>query len=123
MDGDMNDIAEMSLLSLAYSRPSNLLICANEYRVHGMRITLKMHPTEKSDHENMGEYQEDVKELNRYVDTKSAAYAPYHMKMVGTYTTPCERIDIEDGDKIMYINAVADDEKLRGLTIHMASGA
>ena len=48
MDGDMNDIAEMSLLSLAYSRPSNLLICADEKKVHGMRFTLKMHISEET---------------------------------------------------------------------------
>ena len=123
MDGDMNDIAEMSLLSLAYSRPSNLLICADEKRVHGMRFTLKMHMSEENDYAKYGEnLQVELKKLNKYVDEASSAYAPYHMKMVGSYTTPCTKIDIEDGDKIMYIDGVADEEKLRGVTVHLASG-
>ena len=44
------------------------------------------------------------------------------MKMVGTYTTPCKRLDIADDDKIVYIKLLADDEKLRGIHVHLASG-
>ena len=36
MEGDLNDIAEMSLVKLAYSRPSELLICADDQYIHGI---------------------------------------------------------------------------------------
>ena len=108
VDGDMNDIASMSLLSLAYSRPSTLLVCSDSTRIHGVRLTLKMHETQDSDYSQFEEIQDDIKKLNRYIDIKSSAYAPLHMKMVGTYTTPCKNIDIEHDDKIMYIDLVAD---------------
>ena len=56
------------------------------------------------------------------MDEESSVYAPFHMKMLGTYTEPCQRLDIEDEDKIMYIDMVADQERLRGIHVHMASG-
>ena len=60
--------------------------------------------------------------MNKYMDEESSVYAPYHMKLLGTYTEPCQRLDIEDEDKIMYIDMVADQEKLRGIHVHLASG-
>ena len=44
------------------------------------------------------------------------------MKMVGEYITPCQKMEIADDDKIMYIDMMADSEKLRGITIQTASG-
>ena len=60
----MADIGAMSLMQLAYSRPTSVLICADENYIHGVRVTLKMHPSEETDHEDMGEYQDKIKELN-----------------------------------------------------------
>ena len=90
--------------------------------MHGVRITLKMHPSEPTDHADMEEFQEDIQKLNQYVDKQSSIYEQFHMKMVGTYTTPCKRLDIADGDKIVKIKMLADDEKLRGISVHLASG-
>ena len=70
----------------------------------------------------MGKYQGLIQDLNKYMDEESSVYAPFHMKMLGTYTEPCQRLDIEDEDKIMYIDLVADQEKLRGIHVHLASG-
>ena len=50
MEGDLVDIAEMKLMHLAYSRPSQMLICADETTVYGIQISIKMHPAEDDDY-------------------------------------------------------------------------
>ena len=122
VDGDLADIGDMSLMQVAYSRPTSILVCANDSFVHGVRITLKMHPSEPTDHADMEEFQDDIQKLNQYIDKQSSIYEQFHMKMVGTYTTPCLRLDIADKDKINYVKLVADEEKLRGIHVHLASG-
>lgn len=42
--------------------------------------------------------------------------------MVGTYTTPCQKLDIADDDKIEHVSLVADEDKLRGIHVHLANG-
>lgn len=56
IDGDLQDLGNMSLMEVAYSRPSAMLVCADDYYVHGIRLTLKLHPSERTDHSDMGEY-------------------------------------------------------------------
>ena len=56
IDGDIADIGDMTLMQVAYSRPSSLLVCADENYVHGVQVTIKMHPSEPTDHADMEEF-------------------------------------------------------------------
>ena len=54
-------------------------------------------------------------------DTGSSAYYTKKLKMIGSYTLPCYYMDIENTDKINYIEAVSDGEHLRQIKFIMAS--
>ena len=54
-------------------------------------------------------------------DTGSSAYYTKKLKMIGSYTLPCYYMDIENNDKINYIEAVSDGEHLRQIKFIMAS--
>ena len=52
MEGDLNTIANMSLMKLAYSRPYELMVCADDQYVHGIQLNIKMYPYDNDDEEN-----------------------------------------------------------------------
>ena len=54
-------------------------------------------------------------------DTGSSAYYTKKLRIIGSYTLPCYYLDIENDDKINYIEAVSDGEHLRQLKFIMAS--
>ena len=56
---------------------------------------------------------EKIKEKNLMFDTGSSAYYPKKLEMIGSNTMPCYYLDIDNDDKVNYIEAVSDGEHLR----------
>mmetsp|Transcript_30687 Transcript_30687/g.37977 ORF Transcript_30687/g.37977 Transcript_30687/m.37977 type:complete len:90 (-) Transcript_30687:792-1061(-) len=40
LEGDLANVASMSLMKLAYSRPSKIAVCADDEYIHGIQFTL-----------------------------------------------------------------------------------
>ncbi len=49
MYGDLNQIAQMPLKETAFSRPSYVMVCADNEYIHGIQIGLKQHKVTDAD--------------------------------------------------------------------------
>ena len=92
----------MKLMHVAYSRPSELLICADETAVHGIEISIKMHPAQKEVFpiDMDPKLKEMLMDLDEYADEESKTAFTKDERMVGSYKAPCELLEIDDEDKI-----------------------
>ena len=111
------------MMKLAFSRVHRVIVCADQDRVHGVELAIKMHEQKDEDFpaDMDPEMIEKIKEVNLMWDTGSSAYYTKKLRIIGSYTLPCYYLDIEKNDKINYIEAVSDGEHLRQLKFIMAS--
>ena len=126
LEGDLVQLSQMSLMQIAYDRPSSVIVCADDTYVHGIQFNLQKHPVTEGEHADskLSEQTiEAIKALNTQWDTNSSAYEGTRMAMLGTYTGSCQKLVIPDNDKIVFVVALSDSDRLRTLTFRLASGA
>ena len=125
--GDIEYIHNEPIHNLAFARPLELLVCADENYVHGLELTILNYLPEAEENKDTPDAEElsDVMQAEMdYMDKMLAdniSTYPQRMQLVGSYSPPCQIMHIEEEDRIVYIDVESDGKHLRRMHIHLAS--
>jgi len=87
----------MKSWTVAFSRPTELMVCADEEYVHGIQLTIKPHLADDSYEigSSPNYTSQKIIEMDFEMDQYYLSSDPIKMNLVGTLTPPCQTLKIE----------------------------
>ena len=93
--------------------------------MHGIQLHLQLQEQEDNNYSMLSVDEitrKQLEKMDRLDNPNASAYYVTDMELLGSHTPPCETFHIPPEDKVVYVSAYSDDDRLRNLHFHLASG-